>query len=116
MQEIVKIHGNWCGPDWTAGQKKPAKDLIPSDRSVPCLDKLDCAAKIHDMSQNGGRTRRRILLSFEQPSIAYDLHLDHFSRKGSSCCVMAMLLGASSKEISDQYSGEKWITSHHVHA
>ena len=56
---MVKIHGNWCGPDWTAGQRKPAKDLLPSDYDVRCIDALDCACKIHDIDvyERGGRTR-----------------------------------------------------------
>lgn len=59
MQEIVRIHGNWCGPNWTAGQVKPAKDLQLQDRSVKCRDKLDCACKVHDIDvfEFGGRTR-----------------------------------------------------------
>ena len=59
MQEIVRIHGNWCGPDWTAGQRKPAKLLQASDRNVKCADKLDCACKVHDIDvfERGGRTK-----------------------------------------------------------
>jgi hypothetical protein len=56
---MVRIHGNWCGPDWTAGQVKPAKDMIPSDYLVRCVDRLDCACKVHDIDvfERGGRTR-----------------------------------------------------------
>jgi len=47
---MVKIHGNWCGPNWTAGQKKPASKILTTDLSIPCLDKLDCGCKQHDIS------------------------------------------------------------------
>lgn len=46
----MKGHGNWCGPGWTAGQHKDAKDLIDSDRIVPAIDDLDEACKQHDIS------------------------------------------------------------------
>jgi len=47
---LVKIHGNWCGPNWTAGQKIPAKKLKKSRRNFKCIDKLDCACRDHDIS------------------------------------------------------------------
>jgi len=47
---MVKIHGNWCGPNWTAGQVKPASSITRADLKVKCLDKLDCACKQHDIT------------------------------------------------------------------
>ncbi len=44
---MVKIHGNYCGPNWTGGKPYAASDKRV-DWSVPCLDKLDCACKKHD--------------------------------------------------------------------
>jgi hypothetical protein len=46
---MVRIHGQWCGPNWTAGQVKEAKDATKADRKVGCIDKLDCACKQHDL-------------------------------------------------------------------
>ena len=47
---IVRIHGNWCGPNWTAGQNVDA--LTYKQRGgqfdEPCIDKLDCACRKHD--------------------------------------------------------------------
>lgn len=56
---MVRIHGKWCGPGWTAGQKKDAAMMVPSDYRVKCNDKLDCACKVHDIDvfERGGRTR-----------------------------------------------------------
>jgi len=56
---MVKVHGNWCGPDWTAGQRKPASAMIPLDYQVICIDALDCACKQHDIDvfERGGRTK-----------------------------------------------------------
>jgi len=42
-------HGNWCGPGWSAGQWKDAKDLTEEDKSVPAIDALDEACKNHDI-------------------------------------------------------------------
>ena len=100
MQEIVKIHGNWCGPDWTAGQKKPAKDLIPSDRDVACLDKLDCACKVHDIEvfQNGGRTKSSDEnLASKALRIAYDFRQPRSLRRKALLVAYGMLLGRSSR-------------------
>lgn len=47
---MVKIHGNWCGPNWTAGQVKPASAITRGDLKFPCTDRLDCACKQHDIS------------------------------------------------------------------
>ena len=44
---MVRIHGNYCGPNWTAGRAIAASDPRV-DWSVPCKDKLDCACKAHD--------------------------------------------------------------------
>ena len=44
---MVKIHGNYCGPNWTGGKAYAASDPRV-DWSVPCVDKLDCACKNHD--------------------------------------------------------------------
>ena len=46
---MVRIHGNWCGPGWTAGQHKDAQDLTDADRAVPAIDKFDECCKEHDI-------------------------------------------------------------------
>ena len=45
----MRAHGNWCGPGWTAGQYKDAKDLTEEDRNVPPVDELDAHCKTHDI-------------------------------------------------------------------
>ena len=47
---MVKVHGNWCGPDWTAGKKQSARGyaLAGGDWSEPCIDAVDCACRAHD--------------------------------------------------------------------
>lgn len=42
-------HGNWCGPGWSAGQWKDAKDLTEEDKQVEAIDALDQACKHHDI-------------------------------------------------------------------
>lgn len=46
---LVKIHGNWCGPGWTGGQNVDAQDYTGS-WSYPAVDKLDEACRRHDKS------------------------------------------------------------------
>lgn len=96
MQEIVRIHGNWCGPDWTAAQKKPAKDLTLRDRDVRCTDKLDCACRIHDIDvyERGGRTRGSDLrLANSAIRIAYDPRVPRVLRRKALLVATGMLLG-----------------------
>ena len=95
---MVKIHGNWCGPNWTAGQIKPAKDMIPSDYRVPCTDKLDCACKVHDIDvfERGGRTRGSdSRLSNVAIRIAYDFRQPRWLRKKALVVAYGMLIGRS---------------------
>jgi len=47
---MVKIHGNWCGPNWTGGRKLSAEDYAKRGYSwdASCTDALDCACRAHD--------------------------------------------------------------------
>jgi hypothetical protein len=44
---MVRIHGQWCGPNWTQGKVQPA-NAPGVDFSAPCDDALDCACRSHD--------------------------------------------------------------------
>ena len=44
---MVRIHGQWCGPNWTQGKAQPA-NARGVDFNAPCSDKLDCACRSHD--------------------------------------------------------------------
>lgn len=44
---LAKIHGNWCGPNWTGGKNVSAQDYKGS-WNAPCSTKLDCACRAHD--------------------------------------------------------------------
>lgn len=44
---MVKIHGNYCGPNWTAGKARPAKDIDRLPYVAP-TDDLDAACLAHD--------------------------------------------------------------------
>ena len=44
---MVRIHGQWCGPNWTQGKSQPAN--APNvNFNAPCDDALDCACRSHD--------------------------------------------------------------------
>tara|TARA_Y100001938_G_C7992404_1_gene380167 strand:+ start:530 stop:844 length:315 start_codon:yes stop_codon:yes gene_type:complete len=49
---LVKIWGNWCGPDWTGGQRVSAQDY-QGDWNSKCIDDLDCACRKHDKACSG---------------------------------------------------------------
>ena len=44
---MVRIHGQWCGPNWTQGKAQPA-NAPGVNFNAPCDDKLDCACRAHD--------------------------------------------------------------------
>ena len=45
---MVKIHGKYCGPNWTAGKVLAAKNATDKDFEVKPIDDLDAACRIHD--------------------------------------------------------------------
>lgn len=55
---MVKIHGNWCGPNWTGGQKVSAEDY-QGNWNYPATTPLDEACRDHDRNcfENNGCTR-----------------------------------------------------------
>lgn len=55
---MVRIHGNYCGPNWTSGQAKPAS-MIDQLPYVKPVDALDAACRQHDIScSKGGCTAK----------------------------------------------------------
>jgi hypothetical protein len=44
---MVRLHGNWCGPNWTDGKAQPANAKGVNFKGK-CIDKLDCACRTHD--------------------------------------------------------------------
>jgi len=47
---MVRIYGNWCGPNWTAGRRIGALQYQEQGGQFnePCIDELDCACRNHD--------------------------------------------------------------------
>jgi hypothetical protein len=46
---LVKIHGNYCGPNWTGGKPYASNDSRV-DWSVKPIDVLDRACRVHDLA------------------------------------------------------------------
>lgn len=53
----LRYHGNWCGPGWSAGKYKNAKDLTEQDMQVDAIDSLDELCKAHDIAIRYAKTR-----------------------------------------------------------
>ena len=47
MVFMVRLHGNWCGPNWTDGKAQPANAPGVNFKGK-CTDALDCACRAHD--------------------------------------------------------------------
>jgi|TARA_R110000824_G_C15179968_1_gene673666 hypothetical protein len=52
---VVRVHGNWCGPNWTDGQAITAAEHKARGGTFrePCQDQLDCACRTHDKDCSG---------------------------------------------------------------
>ena len=50
---MAKIHGNWCGPNWTGGQKVAAEDY-KGDWNGPVKTPLDACCRTHDLDCSKG--------------------------------------------------------------
>lgn len=48
---LVKLHGNWCGPDFSGGFSKPYDKLDDAEKkaTLPPVDKLDRCCQTHDI-------------------------------------------------------------------
>ncbi len=57
---MVKIHGNWCGPNWTGGRKLTAREYDERglDWNGPVISPLDEACRSHDFSCRSGECTR----------------------------------------------------------
>ena len=75
---MVRIHGNYCGPNWTGGKPLASNDSRV-DWSVKPVDSLDRACKDHDRScSNTGCTaaddrrlaRKATFISIINPRLA----------------------------------------------
>ena len=54
---LVKIHGNWCGPNWTGG-KKVSADEYTGPWDGPVKSKLDACCRTHDQGCSSGQCSR----------------------------------------------------------
>lgn len=50
---MVKIHGNYCGPNWTGGKPLPSSSK-KVDWTVKPIDVLDTACRNHDLACSKG--------------------------------------------------------------
>jgi len=53
VRTMVKIHGNWCGPNWTGGKRVSAAKYQGS-WNAKAIDKLDRACRTHDKGCSKG--------------------------------------------------------------
>ena len=49
---LVKLHGNWCGPNFSGGFSKPFDQLDDAEKKavLPPVDKLDSCCRTHDLT------------------------------------------------------------------
>jgi len=65
----MKIHGNYCGPNWTHGLNVPASDYNLYSEVAP-VDALDRACQAHDKDCSQGGCSRRGDTALRNASLA----------------------------------------------
>ena len=57
---MVKIHGNWCGPDWTGGKRLSAQEYDERglDWKASAISPLDRGCRLHDYEGRSGKMPR----------------------------------------------------------
>jgi len=58
--EMVKIYGNWCGPNWTGGRRLSARqyDERGLDWNSIAISPLDSGCRLHDFEGRSGTMPR----------------------------------------------------------
>jgi hypothetical protein len=88
----MRVYGNWCGPGWSAGQFKDAKDLTARDKQIPAVDELDAICKEHDIllqeqPQNAEQINGRFMRKARNMGITgklFALAVEKFGPSGTS--------------------------------
>jgi len=45
---LFRVYGNWCGPNWTGGQRAPFDYSVPPSKYLPPTDYTDVTCERHD--------------------------------------------------------------------
>lgn len=56
MVTLVKIYGNWCGPNWTGGRRLSAQEygVRGLDWNGKAISPLDAGCRLHDFEGRSG--------------------------------------------------------------
>ena len=57
---MVKIYGNWCGPNWTGGRRLSAQEYDERglDWNSKAISPLDAGCRLHDFEGRSGKMPR----------------------------------------------------------
>lgn len=99
---MVRYYGNWCGPNWTAGQAKSTAELTNSDRSVPAVDAFDQVCKDHDINIHDAQTNDDI----QEANDTFMREARKYGIRGQVAAILVGLAGPSQPNLptSDQMS------------
>lgn len=99
---MVRYYGNWCGPNWTAGQAKSTAELTDSDRSVPAVDAFDQVCKDHDINIHDAQTDDDI----QEANDIFMREARKYGIRGQVAAILVGLAGPSQPNLqrSDQMS------------
>jgi len=100
---MVRYHGNWCGPNWTAGQYKSADEITDEDRNVPAIDALDQCCKDHDIGLADYPERA------EELNMEFALKARSLGVKGKLAAIAVELFGPSKGFTKKTDSVLEWI-------
>lgn len=93
----MKIHGQYCGPNWTHGRNVPASDYDKYDEVRP-IDRLDAACQAHDKDCSQGGCSRKGDLALRDVALAVAVSSpDMQTRATAASIVIAMNITANTR-------------------
>jgi hypothetical protein len=86
----VKIHGNYCGPNWTHGRAVPAKDYFKYPEVQP-IDALDTACQAHDKDCSHGGCSQKGDLALRDVALAVAITSPDMQLRATAALIAAAM-------------------------
>ena len=86
----MKIHGNYCGPNWTHGRAVPAKDYNKYPEVQP-IDSLDAACQAHDKDCSQGGCSQKGDLALRDVALAVAVSSPDMQLRATAALIAATM-------------------------
>lgn len=86
----MKIHGNYCGPNWTHGRPVPASDYDKYPEVRP-IDRLDAACQAHDKDCSHGGCSQKGDLALRDVALAVAITSPDIQLRATAALIAAAM-------------------------